>query len=73
MQELAAQKVLLVSGHHGKLHFESNRLIIDVSGGFDHRPIAAMILPARELVRDTDGLLEPKPQEPLPQPVHVAR
>nr|XP_024373303.1 uncharacterized protein LOC112281246 [Physcomitrium patens] len=54
--ELAAQKVLLVSGHHGKLHFESNRLIIDESGGFDDRPIAAMILPSREIVRDTDNL-----------------
>ena len=71
MQELAAQEVLLVSGHHGKLHFESNRLIIDESGGFDHKPIAAMILPARELVRDTD-LLELTPQEPRPQPVLVA-
>ncbi|KAG0593181.1 hypothetical protein KC19_1G309400 [Ceratodon purpureus] len=70
--DLAAQKVLVVSGHHGKLHFESNRLIIDESGGFDDRPIAAMILPARELVRDTDSLLESKSQEPRPQPVLVA-
>ncbi|KAG0581466.1 hypothetical protein KC19_4G254200 [Ceratodon purpureus] len=70
--ELAAQNVLVVSGHHGKLHFESNRLIIDESGGFDHRPIAAMILPARELVRDTDDLLESKLQEPQLQPILVA-
>lgn len=70
--ELAAQKVLLVSGHHGMLYFESNRLIIDEGGGFDHRPIAAMILPARELVRDTDNLLESKAPEPVPQPVLVA-
>jgi hypothetical protein len=72
MQELAAQKVLVVSGHHGKLHFESDRLIIDESGGFDDRPIAAMILPARELVRDTDSLSELQSQEPRPQPVLIA-
>ena len=71
-QELAAQKVLMVSGHHGKLHFESNRLIIDEGGGYDDRPIAAMILPARELVRDTDSLLESIAQEDSrPQPVQV--
>lgn len=71
-QELAAQKVLVLSGHHGKLHFESNRLIIDESGGFDDRPLAAMILPARELVRDTDSLLESKSQDLRPQSVLVA-
>lgn len=70
--ELAAQKVLLVSGHHGKLHFESNRLIIDDSGGFDDRPIAAMILPAREIVRDTDNFSECTLQEPRPQPLLVS-
>lgn len=48
----------MVSGHHGKLHIEGNRLIIDEGGGYDDRPIAAMILPSRELVRDTDRLVE---------------
>jgi len=70
--ELAAQKVLMVSGHHGKLHFESHRLIIDEGGGYDDRPIAAMILPARELVRDTDNLLESIVQDSRPQPVLAA-
>ncbi|MCO5601928.1 hypothetical protein L7F22_056054 [Adiantum nelumboides] len=52
--ELAEQGVLVVSGHHGKLHTDKLRLIIDEGGGLPHLPIAAMILPSRMLVRDTD-------------------
>lgn len=48
------KNVLVVSGHHGCLDVARRlRLIIDESGGLD-QPIAAMILPSRELVRDTD-------------------
>ena len=71
LQEWAAQKALVVSGHHGKLHFESNRLSMDERGGFDDWPIAAMILPARELVWDTD-LQVSESQKAPPQPVVVA-
>ena len=74
LQELTAQHAMVVSGHHRKLHFESNRLIIDESGGFDDWPIAAMILPARELVRDTDNLqVSEILQKALSQPVVVPR
>lgn len=71
--ELAAQKILMVSGHHGKLHIEGNRLIIDEGGGYENRPIAAMLLPSRELVRDTDHLEELiTSQDSQLQPVAVA-
>ncbi|CAM6123187.1 unnamed protein product [Calypogeia fissa] len=55
-QELAEKRVLLVSGHHGALHLDGLRLIIDESGGMDNLPIAAIILPNRVVVRDTDEL-----------------
>ncbi|CAM6013352.1 unnamed protein product [Sphagnum balticum] len=56
MQELMAEKgVLVVSGHHAHLYTnEKLRLIIDESGGLD-LPIAAIILPSRVIVRDTDN------------------
>jgi hypothetical protein len=46
----------VVSGHHGKLHIEGLRLIIDESGGFENKPLAAIALPSMKLVRDTDNL-----------------
>ncbi|KAH7315344.1 hypothetical protein KP509_21G045600 [Ceratopteris richardii] len=52
--ELVEQGVLIVSGHHGVLHTEQLRLIIDEGGGLPHLPIAAMILPSRTVIRDTD-------------------
>jgi hypothetical protein len=30
----------VVSGHHGKLHIEGLRLIIDESGGFENKPLS---------------------------------
>lgn len=53
--DLVAKGTLLVSGHHGRLHIEKNRLIIDESGGVEGRPIAAVILPDRIIVRHTDS------------------
>lgn len=52
--ELAEEGVLVVSGHHGTIHIDKLRLIIDEGGGLSHLPIAAIILPLRVMVRDTD-------------------
>lgn len=52
--ELAEQGILVVSGHHGSVHLDKLRIIIDEGGGFPNLPIAAIILPSRIIVRDTD-------------------
>ena len=54
LQELAEQRVMVVSGHHGTIHVDELRLIIDEGGGLSHLPVTAIILPSREMVRDTD-------------------
>lgn len=46
----------MVSGHHAKLHVEGLRLVIDEGGGFEAKPIAAIILPSMKIIRDTDVL-----------------
>lgn len=46
----------MVSGHHAKLHVNGLRLIIDEGGGFEAKPIAAIILPSKKIIRDTDVL-----------------
>lgn len=46
----------MVSGHHGKLHIEGLRLIIDEGGGLEQNPVAAVVLPSMQVVRDTDKL-----------------
>ncbi|XP_065856137.1 tyrosine-protein phosphatase RLPH2-like [Euphorbia lathyris] len=53
-QELQGKPTIVVSGHHGKLHIDGLRLIIDESGGLENNPVAAIILPSQKLVRDTD-------------------
>ena len=58
--------MLVVSGHHAHLHIEDKRLIIDESGGLDHLPIAAIILPSRVIVRDTDSVAKHELNMPLP-------
>ncbi|GMH30154.1 hypothetical protein Nepgr_031997 [Nepenthes gracilis] len=55
-EELTANPTVVVSGHHGKLHIEGLRLIVDEGGGYEHKPLAAIILPSMEIVRDTDCL-----------------
>ncbi|KAB5569159.1 hypothetical protein DKX38_002952 [Salix brachista] len=54
--ELTEKPTIVVSGHHGKLHIEGLRLIIDEGGGFENKPVAAIALPSMKLVRDTDNL-----------------
>ena len=54
LKELAEQRVMVVSGHHGTIHVDELRLIIDEGGGLSHLPVTAIILPSREMVRDTD-------------------
>ncbi|KNA12030.1 hypothetical protein SOVF_129250 [Spinacia oleracea] len=53
-EELKEYSTIVVSGHHGKLHIDGLRLIIDEGGGYEHMPVAAMILPSMKLVRDID-------------------
>ena len=42
--------VLIVSGHHGVVKIEPNRVILDSCGGYDDRPLAALVFPERLLV-----------------------
>ncbi|KAH7512124.1 tyrosine-protein phosphatase RLPH2 [Ziziphus jujuba] len=55
-KELTEYPSVLVSGHHGKLHIEGLRLIIDEGGGYPEKPVAAIVLPSMKIVRDTDIL-----------------
>ncbi|PSS15956.1 Serine/threonine-protein like [Actinidia chinensis var. chinensis] len=55
-KELTEYPTIVVSGHHGKLHIEGLRLIIDEGGGFENKPVAAVVLPSMKIVRDTDVL-----------------
>lgn len=55
-QELKETPTVVVSGHHGKLHVEGLRLIIDEGGGLENNPVAAVVLPSQKIVRDTDDL-----------------
>ncbi|XP_044474149.1 tyrosine-protein phosphatase RLPH2-like isoform X2 [Mangifera indica] len=57
-EELTEKPVIVVSGHHGKLHVEGLRLIIDEGGGYEHKPVAAIVLPSMKIVRDTDNLVK---------------
>lgn len=41
---------LLASGHHGTFSISERRLIIDSCGGYDDRPLSAVILPGRHVV-----------------------
>ncbi|KAL6988365.1 Tyrosine-protein phosphatase rlph2 [Sarracenia purpurea var. burkii] len=55
-KELTTYPTIVVSGHHGKLAIEGNRLIIDEGGGLENNPVAAVVLPSMKIVRDTDVL-----------------
>ncbi|KAA8516687.1 hypothetical protein F0562_016807 [Nyssa sinensis] len=55
-KELTENPTIVLSGHHGKLHIEGLRLIIDEGGGLENNPVAAVVLPSRKIVRDTDVL-----------------
>ncbi|KAG7624654.1 putative calcineurin-like phosphoesterase domain, ApaH type [Arabidopsis thaliana] len=54
-QELDDKKTIVVSGHHGKLHIDGLRLIIDEGGGYTDTPLAAIVLPSKKIIRDTDN------------------
>lgn len=49
---------IIVSGHHGKLHIDGLRLIIDEGGGLPNNPVAAVVLPSKKIVRDTDNVVK---------------
>ncbi|KAL8202097.1 hypothetical protein R6Q57_011244 [Mikania cordata] len=53
-EELRKTATIVVSGHHGKLHMDGLRLIIDEGGGLPQNPVAAVVLPSNTIVRDTD-------------------
>ncbi|KAG1330993.1 Serine/threonine-protein phosphatase BSL2 like [Cocos nucifera] len=53
-KELSEKPTIVVSGHHGKLHVEGLRFIIDECGGLEDLPIAAIIFPSTRIVRDAD-------------------
>ncbi|XP_076925448.1 tyrosine-protein phosphatase RLPH2-like [Bidens hawaiensis] len=55
-EELRKTRTIVVSGHHGKLHVDGLRLIIDEGGGLEQNPVAAIVLPSKTIVRDTDIL-----------------
>ncbi|KAI0496837.1 hypothetical protein KFK09_023161 [Dendrobium nobile] len=56
-EELTKEPTIVVSGHHGKLHIDGLRLVIDEGGGIEQNPIAAIVLPSMKIVRDTDNML----------------
>ncbi|KAK4481163.1 hypothetical protein RD792_012044 [Penstemon davidsonii] len=53
-EELTKTPTIVISGHHGKVHIEDYRLIIDQGGGFEKNPVAAIVLPSKKMVLDTD-------------------
>ncbi|XP_030532432.2 tyrosine-protein phosphatase RLPH2-like [Rhodamnia argentea] len=55
-EELIEPPTIVVSGHHGKLHIQGLRLIIDEGGGYPDKPVAAVVLPSLKIIRDTDVL-----------------
>lgn len=57
-QELTERPTVVVSGHHGKLHIDGLRLIIDEGGGLENNPVAAIVLPSMKIIRDTDNLVK---------------
>ncbi|KAF7804326.1 calcineurin-like phosphoesterase [Senna tora] len=55
-EELRQSPTIVVSGHHAKLHVEGLRLVIDEGGGYEDKPVAAIVLPSMKIIRDTDVL-----------------
>ena len=46
----SACNVLIVSGHHGMIKLDSNRIILDGCAGHHDRPLTAVVFPERQLV-----------------------
>lgn len=57
--QMTRRETTVISGHHGKVLFKTNRIILDSCCGMDENPLAALILPETLLVYDT-GVLEPR-------------
>ncbi|KAK0584239.1 hypothetical protein LWI29_009875 [Acer saccharum] len=57
-QELIEKPTIIVSGHHGKLQIDGLRLIIDEGGGLPNNPVAAVVLPSKKIVSDTDNVVK---------------
>ena len=53
-QDLTGKQTIIVSGHHGKLHIDGLRFIIDEGGGYADKPIAAIVFPSKTLIRSTE-------------------
>lgn len=47
------ENVLVVSGHHGFVKLDKNRIIVDGCAGHEDRPLTAVVLPERALVDDS--------------------
>ena len=47
------ENVLAVSGHHGFVKLEKNRIIVDGCAGHEDRPLTAVVLPERAVVEDS--------------------
>ncbi|KAI3985111.1 hypothetical protein MKX01_027197 [Papaver californicum] len=56
-KELTEKPIIVVSGHHGKLYIEGLRLIIDEGGGYEQKPVAAIVLPSMKIIRDTELMM----------------
>ncbi|XP_057777827.1 tyrosine-protein phosphatase RLPH2-like [Salvia miltiorrhiza] len=56
-EELRGTPTIVVSGHHGKVHIEELRLIIDQGGGIESNPVAAIVFPSKTLVLDTGDIV----------------
>ena len=54
-QDLTGKRTIVVSGHHGQLHIDGLRFIIDEGGGYEDKPIAAIVFPSKTLIRSTEG------------------
>ncbi|KAI3984863.1 hypothetical protein MKX01_004631, partial [Papaver californicum] len=55
--ELTEKPTIVVRGHHGKLYIEELRLIIDEGGGYEQKPVAAIVLPSMKIIRDTELMM----------------
>jgi len=54
-KDLTGKHTIIVSGHHGQLHINGLRFIIDEGGGYEDKPIAAIVFPSKTLIRSTEG------------------
>uniref|UniRef100_A0ACD5UB36 Uncharacterized protein n=1 Tax=Avena sativa TaxID=4498 RepID=A0ACD5UB36_AVESA len=53
-QDLVGKQTIVVSGHHAKLHMDGLRFVIDEGGGYQDKPIAAVVFPSKQVIRSTE-------------------